>query len=135
MKPNHFEFTIDDMKNHVLKDQELGDAVNWKEILDLEGREKVTSIRVLDNNGTKELACVVWKWNDKGEIKIGKIDVAEAVQRKKFGNTLMKMLIAIAHIQGASRITGIVSGKKFLWNWYQDLGFKIHDENKLIMEL
>lgn len=135
MKPNYFEFTLEEMKKYVLINQERGDAVDWADVLGFDGREKITSIRVFDNeHKSQELAYSMWGWSMKdSELKFGKIEVKEKSQLG-IGTTIMKMVFAIARFYKAPRITGTISGEKHLWHWYAKLGFTIHSYNKLLME-
>jgi hypothetical protein len=124
------------MKEYVSINQERGDAVDWADVLGFDGCEKITSIRVFDNEKkSQELACATWGWNLKdSELEFHKIEVKEESQFG-IGTTIMKIVFAIARFYKAPRITGTISGEKYLWNWYAKLGFTIHSYNKLLMEL
>jgi hypothetical protein len=134
-KPNQIILPISLLLDYIQMYQDKGDALNWIRILELEKRPPVSLIQIHDDgNKTSVLASSMRGWKEK-EIKIGKIEVVESWRKKDIGNILMKMLFVIAEFYGASRITGAINGKKFLRDWYKNLGFTISDDNKLIMEL
>jgi hypothetical protein len=137
MKENYLIFPLSELMEYVHMYKELGDAINWVEILSLSERERISFIEVTDEsgNGTR-LAYQGLQWDPKNnELKLQKLEVKEAYGRSRIGTTILKMVIAIGIFYKAPRITGIVAGKPFLWNWYPRLGFTIYDENKLLMEM
>jgi GNAT superfamily N-acetyltransferase len=134
MKPNHFIFSLSEMKEYVQLYRERRDAVDWGQILELKDRPRIAFIQVLDENRKTELAMAGWGWEN-DVIKFGKIYVDKSVQRQGIADTIMQMFISIAKINQASKITGVIDGEEFLWNWYKKLGFEIYDGNNLLMEL
>jgi predicted GNAT family N-acyltransferase len=134
MKPNYFILSLPEIKEYVRLHKESGDSVGWSQILELKHRPKVTSIQVIDEDGKTELASVGWGWNN-DEIKFGKIQVDKSLRRQGIADTMMKMFLEIAKFYKASRITGVIDGDPFLWDWYPKFGFSVHDGNKLLMEL
>jgi hypothetical protein len=136
-EPNYFVFTLTEMKKYVQMYREQSETVNWSEILRLEHRLPISFIHVVDDNDqTKVLAFAEWGWNlvDQ-ELEFGKIEVKESLCKSGIGTAIMKMVFAIAKFYEAPRITGTIAGKKHLWHWYAMLGFTIHNQNKLLMDL
>ena len=137
MKENYFVFPLSEMMKYVQMYQESGDGLNWVEVLSLNERQRISFIQVMDDaeSGTV-LAYQGLQWDPKNnELKLQKLEVMEAYGKSGIGTTILKMVIAIGIFYNATRITGIVAGKPFLWNWYPKLGFTIYDENKLLIEL
>jgi hypothetical protein len=134
MKPNYFIFSLSEMMEYVRLCRKGVGALDWDQILELKGRPNVTFIQVVDESNKTELAFAGWGW-DNDEIKSGKIHVDKSLQKQGIADTIMKMFIAIAKSNNASKITGVIDGDGFLWDWYKKLGFTVYDGNKLLMEL
>jgi len=134
MKPNYFIFSLPEMKEYVRLHEEDDDSTDWGLILELKARDRVTFIQVIGEDNKTELASIGWGWNN-DEIKFGKIQVDKSLRKQGIADTLMKMFLEIAKFYKASRITGVIDGDPFLWEWYPKLGFSVYDGNKLLMEL
>jgi N-acetylglutamate synthase-like GNAT family acetyltransferase len=137
MKENYFIFKQSKMMKYVQMNRELKDSVEWDKILSLGERERISFIQVVDDNeNTVVIAFQGLQWQDQNnELQLQKLEVKEAFQKSGIGTTILKMVIAIGYFYRATKITGVVAGEPFLWDWYPKLGFTIHDENKLLMEL
>jgi thiamine pyrophosphokinase len=137
MKDNYFIFSQSEMMKYVQMYQELGDSLEWSKLLCLSERERISFIQVIDDDNSRTvLAYQGLQWDLKNkELKLQKLEVNKAIGKSGIGTTILKMVIAIGHFYDASTITGTVVGEQFLWDWYPKLGFTIHDENKLLLEL
>ena len=132
-KLNIIILPISTMLEYVQEFQKHGDTLDWTKILELEERSRVVSIQIHRDDDEADMpASLMWGWKET-EIKIGKIEVDESFRKNGIGSTMMEMFFAIANFYKCSKIVGVVSGEKFLWNWYRKLGFDIYDENKLLI--
>jgi GNAT superfamily N-acetyltransferase len=128
------------MMNHVRMFLEKEAAPDWVRILRLKERGvPLQAIGVMDDQYKQMvLGSAVWSYEVKDdeltELRLDRIQVDECWRRKCIGTTIMAMLIAIARYYQVARITGRISGDKFLWYWYAMLGFTIHDRDQLLME-
>lgn len=134
MQANVIILPISTMLKYAQKNKTHNTPLIWKEILELEKRPRVTLIEVRkdDPKSDEVLASLSWGWNGE-EIRLAKIEVSEPFRENGIGNVLMSMLFSIAQFYGCKRITGVMSGPRFLREWYEKLGFEIHEENKLLM--
>lgn len=138
IKSNLLSFNVSQMKKYAQMYEASRDSIDWIKILELNGSPAPTYIQITDDLDSKrEVAYAVWGWDMKdNELKFGKIEVKdESLRKYGVGTTIMKMVIAIAKFYLAPRITGTIAGDKHLWHWYAKLGFTIHDQNKLLMEI
>jgi GNAT superfamily N-acetyltransferase len=140
MKENCFRCKVSEMMNYVRMLLGKEAAPDWVGILKLKERcVPLQAIGVMDDHYKQMvLGSAVWSYEAKGdehtELRLDQIQVDECLRRKCIGTTIMAMLIAIARYYQVRRITGRISGDKFLWYWYAMLGFTIHDRDQLLME-
>jgi predicted N-acetyltransferase YhbS len=140
MNENCFRCKVSEMMNYVRMFLDRKAALDWVGILKLKERAvPLQSIRVMDDQYEQMvLGSAVWSYEMKddelSELRLDRIQVDECWRRKCIGSTLMAMVIATARYYQARRITGMISGDKFLWYWYARLGFTIHDRDQLLME-
>jgi N-acetylglutamate synthase-like GNAT family acetyltransferase len=137
MKTNSIKYSLSEFKDLVSLSRKHDNSLNWSGVLDLSERPPVVSIHIVDDSDSSNvLAYAVWGWSNQDmEMKFGKIEVKKTNRERGYGTIIMKMIIAIAKYYQSQRITGTVTGKEFLWDWYSKLGFIIFDGNKLLMEL
>jgi GNAT superfamily N-acetyltransferase len=135
-----FRCKMSEMMNYVRMFLEEEAALDWAGILNLKERDvPLQAIGVMDDQYEQMvLASVVWSYEAKGdeltELRLDRVQVDEYWRGKCIGTTLMAMLVAVARYYQVRRITGRISGDRFLWYWYADLGFTIHDRDQLLME-
>lgn len=140
VEENCFCCKLAEMINYVRMFMEKGAALDWVGILKLKERPTpINYIRVIDDHYKHlVLGSATWSYESQGdqltELRFDRIQVDEAWRGKRIGTTIMTMVIAIARHYKVRRITGTISGDKFLWYWYAKLGFMIYDRNKLLME-
>ena len=135
MKSNVITLPMSTMLEYAKKNRRHDVHLDWGEILELEKRPPVALIQIHRDDDTSDiLASLSWGWQDK-EMKLAKITVVDKndFRKKGIGNALMEMLFSVAKFYECSKITGVIDGKKFLWDWYEKLGFDIYDKNKLLM--
>ncbi len=139
MRSNILVFKLSKMIKYCEMYKEKGDSLNWGEILKLEKYPMcIVLIHVVDDNDeSKVLAYANWTGVDSNhELKFGKVEVkVESLRKHGIGETLMKIVIAIAKHFKATKITGVIAGDPFLWDFYKKLGFTIYDENKLCLDI
>jgi GNAT superfamily N-acetyltransferase len=137
VEENCFRCQLSEMMSYVRRFKEKETALDWVEVLKLrEHPMPIHYIGVIDDDYRQMvLGSAAWSYaSDGDELRFDRIQVDECWREKGIGTTIMAMVIAIARHYQVRRITGTISGDKFLWYWYAKLGFTIYDRNKLLIE-
>lgn len=111
-----------------------GDSLDWGTELSLHKHSyRIISIDIW-NQKVGDVGYARWGWKG-DEMKFHKVEVEPEYQKQGIGSILMQMVIAIAKYFKATKITSTIAGDDFLDGWYEELGFTIYNQNKIVLEL